>query len=169
MDLSKNLDYLQGKRTKDQLIDDFLLNFDSADGTISLDDLLRYYEDVSLSVPSDEFFVAMIKSSWGVVEEEENEVKAETVKEIIRILRQRLVQKTNGNHDEFILRKLFNDFDLNRSGSLSLEELHAMMIKLEIPIQKKFLAAVFRHFDTNNNGLIEFEEFLNYIINNPYP
>lgn len=169
MDLSKNLDYLQGKKTKDQLIEDFLLNFDSPDGTILLDDLLRYYEDVSLSVPSDEYFVTIIKNSFGIVEEEENEVKTETVKQIVKILRQRLVQKTNGNHDEFILRKLFNDFDLNRSGNLSLEELHAMMIKLEIPIQKKYLAAVFRHFDLNNNGLIEFEEFLNYIINNPYP
>lgn len=163
------MDYLQGKKTRDNLISEFLLNFDTPNGMISRDDFLRYYEDVSLALPSDEFFVSLIQNSWGIVEEEENEVKTETVKQVVKILRQRLIQKTTGNHDEFVLRKLFNDFDLNRSGNLCLEELYAMMIKLEIPIQKKYLGAVFRHFDINNNGLIEFEEFLNYIINNPYP
>lgn len=169
LNVSRNIDYLQGKKTKEKLLEEFSMNFDTLDGRILRDDLLRYYEDVSLSVPSDEYFVNLIQQSWGVVEEEVNEVNPETIKQIVKTLRQRLIQKTSGNHDEFVMRKLFNDFDLNGSGNLSLEELYAMMIKLEIPIQKKYLGAVFNKFDINGNGVIEFEEFLNYIINNPYP
>jgi len=145
------------------------MNFETPDGRIIRDDLLRYYEDVSLSVPSDEYFMSLIQSSWGVVEEDVNDVNPETIKQIVKSLRQRLIQKTTGNHDEFVMRKLFNDFDLNGSGTLCLEELFAMMIKLEIPIHKKYLGAVFNKFDVNGNGVIEFDEFLNYIINNPYP
>lgn len=169
MNFSKNFDYIQGTKTKDQLIEDFSQNFESPDGSVSRDAFLRYYEDVSLSVPSDEFFMSLIQNSWGIIEEDTNEVNSETVKQIVKTLRQRLIQKTVGNHDEFIMRKLFNDFDVNKSGALCLEELYAMMIKLEIPIQKKFLGAVFNKFDINKNGFIEFEEFINYVINNPYP
>ena len=169
MNVSKNVDYIQGSKTKEKLLEEFSLNFETFDGRISRDDLLRYYEDVSLSVPSDEYFVNLIQNSWGIVEEEVNEVNSETVKQIVKTLRQRLIQNTTGNHDEFVMRKLFNDFDVNRSGNLCLEELYAMMIKLEIPIHKKYLGAVFNKFDANKNGVIEFEEFINYIINNPYP
>lgn len=44
-----------------------------------------------------------------------------------------------------------------------------MTIKLDIPIAKKYLAALHRKFDKNNNGTIEFEEFVNFIIHDPYP
>ena len=169
LNVSKNLDYLQGKKTKADLIEEFSQNFESPEGKVTRDELLRYYEDVSLSVPSDEYFVSLIQNTWSVAEEDVNEVNSETVKQIVKTLRQKLIQRTTGNHDEFVMRKLFNDFDLNRSGFLCLEELYAMMIKLEIPIQKKYLGAVFNKFDVNNNGIIEFEEFINYIINNPYP
>jgi Ca2+-binding EF-hand superfamily protein len=76
---------------------------------------------------------------------------------------------TNGSHEEYLLRKIFNDFDINKSGYLSIDELYAMLIKLEIPVSKKYLSALFKRFDTNKSGVIEFEEFLNYLINNPYP
>ncbi len=44
-----------------------------------------------------------------------------------------------GAHEEFLMKKIFNDFDTNKSGNLTLDELYAMTIKLEVPIHKKFL------------------------------
>lgn len=52
---------------------------------------------------------------------------------------------------------------------MSVDELYAMTIKLEVPIAKKYLSALHRKFDKNGNGLIEFDEFLNFIIYEPYP
>jgi len=76
---------------------------------------------------------------------------------------------TKGTHEVFLLRNVFNEFDLNKSGYLTLEDLYAMMIKLEIPIHKKYLNAVFSNFDKHGKGIIEFEEFVNYVQFDPYP
>lgn len=43
---------------------------------------------------------------------------------------------TNGISDEFLLKKIFTEFDTNKSGNLDLEELYAITIKLEVPINK---------------------------------
>ena len=64
---------------------------------------------------------------------------------------------------------MFRDFDLDNSGYLTINEIAAMLIKLDFPIQRKYLLSIFRKFDSNNSGYIEFEEFVNYIINDPYP
>jgi len=74
-----------------------------------------------------------------VLEDEESGVAIEEVKGLIKGLRYKLIQKTQGNHDEYILRKLFNDFDLNKSGNITIDELAIMLFKLDFPIQKKFL------------------------------
>lgn len=76
---------------------------------------------------------------------------------------------THRSTEEFLLRQLFKEFDINKSGFLTLDELHAMLIKLEIPVQKRYLNALFQKFDNNRSGLIEFSEFVHYVINDPYP
>jgi Ca2+-binding EF-hand superfamily protein len=40
--------------------------------------------------------------------------------------------------------------------------------KLGISCDRKYVSALFKKFDTNGNGLIEFEEFSNYIIYDAY-
>lgn len=76
---------------------------------------------------------------------------------------------TKGANEEFLLRKLFKEFDINKSGFLSLDEMQAMLIKLEIPVSKRYLNAVFSKLDRNRSGVIEFDEFVYYIVNDPYP
>lgn len=76
---------------------------------------------------------------------------------------------THKTTEEFLLRKLFKEFDINKSGYLSLDELHSLLIKLEIPINNRYLHALFVKFDKNKSGTIEFEEFVTFILNDPYP
>jgi Ca2+-binding EF-hand superfamily protein len=45
-------------------------------------------------------------------------------------LRQRLVTVSNGSQEEYKLRQIFNDFDANKSGMLTIDELAALMAKL---------------------------------------
>lgn len=35
-------------------------------------------------------------------------------------------------------------------------------------VERKYLTALLNKFDRNGNGVIEFDEFVNFIINDPY-
>ena len=67
-----------------------------------------------------------------------------------------------------MLRKLFNDFDKIKSGSLTVDELAAMVAKLGISIERKFLQGIIKELDANKSGQLEYDEFSNFIINDPY-
>jgi Ca2+-binding EF-hand superfamily protein len=43
-----------------------------------------------------------------------------------------------------------------------------MFAKLEICCERKYLMGVFKKIDADNSGTIEFEEFANFVINDPY-
>jgi len=84
-------------------------------------------------------------------------------------LRFKLIQLSKGSQDEYLLRKIFKEFDMNKNGFMTIDELNAMMIRLEIPIHGSHLASVFQVIDRNRSGYIEFEEFAYFIVNDPYP
>lgn len=74
----------------------------------------------------------------------------------------------NNSTEEFVLRKIFANFDSNDSGTITIDELAAMIANLKLSCERKFLYGIFKLIDTNNSGGIEFEEFLNYLVNDPY-
>jgi hypothetical protein len=57
-------------------------------------------------------------------------VKPEEVKSAIKLIRFKLIQRTEGTHEEFILKQLFNEFDVNKNNFLCLDELQKMLVKL---------------------------------------
>jgi len=63
------------------------------------------------------------------------------------------------------LKKIFNDFDVNSSGALTLDEATNMIAKLRISVERKMVYPYFKIIDRDNSGAIEFEEFENYILN----
>jgi Ca2+-binding EF-hand superfamily protein len=67
-DVSKNPEFLEGRATKDQILTNFLNQFDGVrgnnDGVVTLEEFCDYYRDVGMSVPSDEYFVQMMESTW---------------------------------------------------------------------------------------------------------
>lgn len=60
------------------------------------------------------------------------------------------------------------DFDTNKSGNITIDELAALIAKLGVAVERKFLTGLLKTIDANNNGAIEFDEFSNFMINNPY-
>lgn len=100
--------------------------------------------------------------------EKEDKLYEDKVRFLVQAVRQKLLSKANGTTEEFLLRKIFRDFDTNESGDLTIDELWAMMAKLEICCERKYLLGVFKKIDADNSGTIEFEEFCNFMINNPY-
>ena len=49
-----------------------------------------------------------------------------------------------------------------------MDELAALLAKLEISVERKYLSAIIKALDTNESGAVEFEEFKNFIIYDPY-
>ncbi len=129
---------------------------------------MDYYTDVSVGIPSHQAFVSHIKKQWGVQEEDKVEITAEEINFIVKTIREKLIQKTNGAHDEMILSKLFKIFDVNKNGLLTVDKLYAMLLQMEIPVHKKYLVEIIKKFDTSGNNSIEFGQFLNHVLYNPY-
>jgi Ca2+-binding EF-hand superfamily protein len=67
--------------------------------------------------------------------------------------------------DPAFLQKIFNDFDLNHSGHLTIDEVTNLIAKLKISVERKYVYPFFKVVDVNNSGGIEFEEFERYICN----
>jgi len=67
-DVSMNPEFLEGRKTRDEILQDFLNNFDGAkgnnDGVVTKQEWVDYYTDLSMSTPSDEYFVRMMESTW---------------------------------------------------------------------------------------------------------
>jgi Ca2+-binding EF-hand superfamily protein len=72
-DVSMNPEFLEGRKSRDEILTDFLSNFEGqsniqgavqGDGNITFQEFCDYYTDLSMSTPSDEYFVRMMESTW---------------------------------------------------------------------------------------------------------
>lgn len=67
-DVTLNPEFLEQRKTKDEILTDFLSNFEGArgdrDGIITKKEFFDYYTDLSSCTPSDEYFVRMMESTW---------------------------------------------------------------------------------------------------------
>jgi len=56
-DVKQNKDFIAGKKTKEQVLEEFLNNFDGAkgnnDGILTKKEFVDYYTDLAMSVPSE--------------------------------------------------------------------------------------------------------------------
>ena len=66
--------------------------------------------------------------------------------------------------DPSLVRKIFNDFDLNSSGHLTIDETTNLIAKLKISVERKYVYPFFKVIDKNNSGGIEYDEFEAYIL-----
>lgn len=62
------------------------------------------------------------------------------------------------------MQKIFNDFDLTATSSLTIDEVTNLIAKLRISVERKFIYPFFKIVDANNSGAIEYDEFQAYIL-----
>ena len=67
-------------------------------------------------------------------------------------------------NDPNLLRKIFNDFDLNGTENLTIDEITNLIAKLRISVERKFIYPFFKIVDANNSGAIEYDEFEAYLL-----
>eukprot|EP00826_Nyctotherus_ovalis_P048506 TRINITY_DN5724_c0_g1_i1.p1 TRINITY_DN5724_c0_g1~~TRINITY_DN5724_c0_g1_i1.p1 ORF type:complete len:270 (+),score=67.17 TRINITY_DN5724_c0_g1_i1:298-1107(+) len=188
--VEKHPDFISGKKSRDELIKEFLSNFPGAqkNGFITKEEFFDYYTEISTPISSDEYFIGILGEDWpgladgdesaledegaAAAEDEEEEdpknaVPKERVDELVKTLRLKLCNLTK-TQDEYFLRKLFHDIDMDKSGFISPSELLALLCKLGITTEPKYAQALFKRFDKNDSGTIDLEEFCTFIINSPY-
>jgi len=165
-----NPDFIERRKTREQILTEFLNNFDGArgnnDGVISREEFVDYYTDISMNLPSDEYFVRMMESTWQCPEDDADPYAKSTVTMLLKEVRTRVLELCK--NDPKLLRKIHSDFDLNQSGSLTIDEVTNMIAKLKISVERKYVYPFFKVVDSDNSGGIEYPEFENYIINGQF-
>lgn len=132
-DVSSNPDFTSGARTRDDIVQEFLDSFsETSKGSVTKQDFINYYTDVHLSCPTDEYFIRMMQAVWNVTEDDDAAIYKEQLAFFISQVRLRVLEMSNHNLEEFVLRKIFNHFDANKSGTLTLDELQAMVSQLKL-------------------------------------
>ena len=165
-DVSMNPEFIEGKKPKEQILIEFLTNFEGVrgnrDGKISKQEFTDYYTDLSMSVPSDEYFVRMMESVWQCPEEDNDPNAKATVQMLLKEVRLRVLELAR--NDPKLLKKIHSDFDLNQTGHLTIDEITNMIAKLKISVERKYVYPFFKVLDSDNSGGVEYAEFEKYII-----
>lgn len=165
-DVSQHREFIEGTKTKDEILADFLNSFDGCrgnnDGKVSKEEWFEYYTDLSVSIPSDDYFVQMMESTWNICEDEDDDVYHNKINQYVQFVHDQLQNLTSGSNDENLIRKIYDDFDLNQNGMITIDEFANMVAKLEIAVERKYLRGIFREIDLDKSGAIEFEEFYNF-------
>jgi Ca2+-binding EF-hand superfamily protein len=161
-----NPEFIEGKKTKEQILKEFLSNFEGAkgnkDGVITKAEWVDYYTDLSMSVPSDEYFVRMMESVWQCPENDSDPSAKAAVQMLLKEVRLRVLELAK--NDPKLLKKVHSDFDLNQSGHLTIDEITNMIAKLKISIERKYVYPFFKILDSDNSGGVEYHEFEKYIV-----
>lgn len=94
-----------------------------------MDEFVDYYSDVSCSVPSDEYFIAMMESAWQCPENDQDKASVQAVSYLCKEVKERLLKASRGGED-LLIKKCFNDFDINGNGAMTIDEVTSMIAKL---------------------------------------
>jgi len=166
-DVTCHKDFIEGSKTKEEIIGEFLDSFDGMkgnnDGIVSWAEWTDYYTDLSISLPSDDYFVQMMESTWGISEHEDTEVYRQTISEYVRVTKEQLVTLLGDHNSETDILKLFGDFDLTQTGTITIDEFANMLAKLQIAVDRKYLRGIFRCINVSHSGTIVDQEFLAFI------
>jgi Ca2+-binding EF-hand superfamily protein len=113
-------------------------------------------------MPSDEYFVKMMESTWQCPENDNDPVGKASVQMLLKEVRLRILELAK--NDPKILKKIFSDFDLNQSGHITIDEATNMIAKLKISVERKYVYPFFKIVDKDNSGGIEYNEFEGYVL-----
>ena len=114
-------------------------------------------------------FLKMVEDSWGVKEEAYIAVTKEDMANLVGAIRHSLLKSGNERHtEEFILRELFREFGRDGEGAVTVTEFRAMLNKINLNAEDKFLEAFIKALDKNQAGHIEFEELRHIIVEGRY-
>lgn len=146
------------------------IELSSADDTvITMDQWRDFYADVSMKVFEEADFIKMVEDSWGLKEAAYIGVNKFDLAGLVGAIRHSLLKSGNERHtEEFVLRELFREFARDGDGAVTVTELRAMLNKLNLNAEDKYLEAFINALDKNKAGHVEFEELRHVIVEGRY-
>ena len=169
--MSSHKEFIAGKKTKEQILTEFLNNFEGTegnkDGKITMEEFFDYYTDFSMTIASDDYFAAMIESAWMITESETTPAFKSQIDGVEATLKSKLKSITK-KADLLLIKKIFGEFDRSKSGALTIDEFSGMLAKLGISIERKYLVSLFNKIDVMKTGVIEFGQFFQFVSGVPY-
>ena len=104
----------------------------------------------------------MVLKTWGLTANK-SPVTPEKVSQLEGIIFEKIRQRTHGAEDEGrTVKKIFKHFDLDGFGTIEPSEFRKALETLGCVFTDAELDAIFRKFDTNANGKLDYEEFANF-------
>ena len=104
------------------------------DGTVTRKEFEQGVVDVQIFNPSISTSVQRLCEGWGVTEHAQHTVDRGNVDRYVQLLRQKLMTKSNRSQEEYSIREIFRNFDLNQDGRISENELHGLFSKLGVNV-----------------------------------
>ena len=81
----------------------------------------------------------------------------------MRVTKEQLITLLGDHNTPDDVLKLFQDFDLTQTGTITIDEFANMLAKLQIAVDRKYLRGIFRVINTSHSGTITDQEFLEFI------
>lgn len=107
----------------------------------------------------DDYFLDLVLKTWGLGTDKV-QITPQRINEIENIIFEKVRQRTHGADDEGkTIKKIFKHFDLDGYGTIEPNEFRKALETLGCTFKDFEIDAIFRKYDANNNGKLDYEEF----------
>jgi Ca2+-binding EF-hand superfamily protein len=161
-DVSKHPKVRSGDWTPKQAIDDFLKVFEGEGGdknsVVTKQEFMDYYIGISSNIDLDDAFGIMMANNWGI-----EYIPQANVQRIMEIIRTKAAQKGGNKNPKRVALDVFKHFDTNNTKSIDFQEFCKAMESFSSGLNAKELQTLFRMFDHDGSGEIEYGELVNLV------
>lgn len=182
-DTTSHPDVKAGKMTPTEALRQFLEGFEGPrgsvhDGHLTLDEWIAYYEELSSSIDSDDYFGNMLVSTWSMLRTKQADgsfapaityVSATEVDNVEKIVLKKIHEKKKGVGHMRAFADSFKDFDLNKNGVVCFSEFVKAMERFGLspaPPGSRFggvpldvLQGLFDRYDSDGSGALSYQQF----------
>lgn len=168
------------KKTESAVLGEMLQQFEGSrgnrDGKVTMEEWIGYYEELSASIESDDYFDQMITGAWAPLFDQRKNPDSALMKpiptadidEMEKLLIAAIRARSSGSNEAQALEKVFRQFDANKSGTIDLPEFCTAMERFGMATSNepgamctpRLMSALFDRYDTDGGGNLSYEEFI---------
>jgi len=133
-------------------------------GNVTADGFVAYYADLNSVLPleKESYFVDLVLKTWNM-KNTAVQVAPGRLAELEDIVFEKIRQRTHGADDEGkTVKRIFKHFDIDGYGTIDPNEFKKALETIGCLFKDHEMDAIFRKYDKDNNGKLDYEEFSNW-------
>jgi len=180
-DTSNHPEVKAGKLSAQEALRGFVESFEgdrgNHDGIVTMEEWLTYYEALSSSIDSDDYFGTMMTSVWRDIKTKTADgrlvsavtfVSAARIASLETMLRKAIYEKHRKTSEARALKETFKSIDTNNNGTVSFDEFQTAMTRYGLGtgdervkggVAKDELRALFDKYDAEGSDSLSYAEF----------